>query len=416
MKIGAILAASILLVEEIKLKRIQTKKILKRHIRNNKYIGSKDRKMLYEITFNILKKYFGLINVCKTYNINISIRNLALLNFCNKFKDYSLEELYRGQYSLKKKDQDIYIYNKAISHKGEIQPKFPAWLEQKLSIKIVAEKNFLYESILSEPRFDIVINKKKYSRNYVKNKINKHGITCSYTRNSNVGITINNRIANKMIIKIKRDMFEVQDEGSQLMTLLLGVEKNMKVLDMCAGKGTKTILISNLLNSEGFVAANDKIKERLNILKVRVKELKLNNIYFDFDINTYDHFDLVLCDVPCSGTGTWRRRPENIIWLQNKELNELKLNQNSILLNAAKLCKPGGRLAYITCSLLYDENELQIKNFLKSHKNFNIESLEDNIKKNFIKRVLKSNKYGFTLSPHDINTDGFFISILKKNT
>ena len=79
-------------------------------------------------------------------------------------------------------------------------------------------------------------------------------------------------------------MFEVQDEGSQLMTLLIGAETNMKILDMCAGKGTKTILMSNLLKSEGTITAYDKIKERLGVLKSRVKELKLKNINFDFDM------------------------------------------------------------------------------------------------------------------------------------
>ena len=83
-------------------------------------------------------------------------------------------------------------------------------------------------------------------------------------------------------------------------------------------------------------------------------------------------FDLVLCDVPCSGTGTWRRRPENIIWLKNEELEKFKLVQNNILIDAAKLCKIGGKIVYITCSLLYDENEFQIKSFLNNFKNFDL--------------------------------------------
>jgi len=90
--------------------------------------------------------------------------------------------------------------------------------------------------------------------------------------------------------------------------------------------------------------AYDKIKERLGVLKSRVKELKLKNINFDFDMKNKDQFDLVFCDVPCSGTGTWRRRPENIIWLKNEELEKLKLVQNNILFNAAKLCKIGGKI------------------------------------------------------------------------
>ena len=414
MKVGAVLLTSILLVEEIIIKKIQTKNILKNFIRHNKYVGSKDRKLLYEITFNMLKKYYGLLCICKIYNINCSVRNLALFNFFNIFKNYNLEDLYQGKYSLKKKDEDFYIFNKAVNFKDEIEPRFPSWLEKKILIKTEKEKKFFYNSILSEPRFDIAINIMKYSREDVKNKLIKHNIICSITKNSTVGITIKNRIPNNALIKIKSDMFEVQDEGSQLMTLLIGAEKNMKILDMCAGKGTKTILMSNLLKGEGNITAYDRIKERLGVLKSRVKKLKLKNINFDFDMKNKDQFDLVLCDVPCSGTGTWRRRPENIMWLKNKELNKLKLVQNNILYNAAKLCKIGGKIIYITCSLLYDENELQIKSFLNNFKNFDVINFREDIKKYIKKETFKYNKYGLTLTPDVLNTDGYFISMLKK--
>ena len=414
MKVGAVLVTSVLLVEEIILKKIQAKNILKSYIRSNKYIGSKDRRLLYEITFNMLKKYYGLLSICKIYNIKCSVRNLALFNFCNIFKNHNLEDLYQGKYSLKKKDEDIYIFNKAINFKDEIKPRFPSWLEKKTLIKSEKEKQSFYNSILLEPRFDIAINIMKYSREDVKNKLVKHNIICSYTKNSTVGITVKNRIPNSALIKIKSDMFEVQDEGSQLMTLLIGAEKNMKILDMCAGKGTKTILMSNLLKGEGTITAYDKIKERLDVLKSRVKELKLKNINFDFDMKNKGQFDLVLCDVPCSGTGTWRRRPENIIWLKNEELEKLKLVQNNILFNAAKLCKIGGKIVYITCSLLYDENESQIKSFLNNFKNFDSINFRDDIKKYIKKETYKYNRYGLTLTPDVLNTDGYFISMLKK--
>ena len=190
----------------------------------------------------------------------------------------------------------------------------------------------------------------------------------------------------------------------------------MKILDFCAGKGTKSILISNLLKNNGMITVYDKFQERLEVLKKRVKELKLKNIIFNLNLKKKDSFDLVLCDVPCSGTGTWRRRPENIIWLRNQELVELKLNQNNILIDAAKLCKNGGNLVYITCSLLYDENELQIKNFLKNNKNFSLKNIEEGINKYFKKNIFKLSQYGLTLKPDTLNTDGYFISILKKSS
>ena len=109
MKVGAVLVASISLVEDIVFKKVQAKIILKSFLRSNKYIGSKDRKLLYEITFSMLKKYFGLLYICKAYSINCSVRNLAVFHFCNKFKHYSLEDLYQGKYSIKKK-MGIFIF------------------------------------------------------------------------------------------------------------------------------------------------------------------------------------------------------------------------------------------------------------------------------------------------------------------
>ena len=172
--------------------------------------------------------------------------------------------------------------------------------------------------------------------------------------------------------------------------------------------------MSNLLRGEGNITANDKIKERLGVLKSRVKELKLKNINFDFDMKNKDQFDLILCDVPCSGTGTWRRRPENMIWFKNEELEKLKFVQNNILLNAAKLCKIGGKIVYITCSVLYDENEFQIKSFLNNFKNFDVINFREDIKKYIKKELFKYDKYGLTLTPDVLNTDGYFISMLKK--
>ena len=111
-----------------------------------------------------------------------------------KFKHHNLEDLYQGKYSLKKKDEDLYIFNKAINFRDEIKPRLPMWLEKKILINTETEKKSFYNSILSEPRFDIAVNIMKYSRDDVINVLKKHNIISSYTKNSTVGMTVNSRI------------------------------------------------------------------------------------------------------------------------------------------------------------------------------------------------------------------------------
>ena len=135
-------------------------------------------------------------------------------------------------------------------------------------------------------------------------------------------------------------MFEVQDEGSQLMVLLANIKSKYEVLDLCAGKGTKTILMHNLIGGKGLFSVYDKSKERLKFFKKRADRLKIKNIDFYFSLKKLKKiFDLVVCDVPCSATGTWRRRPENLIWLNDQCLNNLIHTQYKILKNAAKFVK-----------------------------------------------------------------------------
>ena len=126
-------------------------------------------------------------------------------------------------------------------------------------------------------------------------------------------------------------------------------------------------------------------------------------------------FDIILCDIPCTGTGTWRRRPENIIRLKEDQLNELVKVQASILNDASIYCKNGGEIVYISCSLLYEENEGQIKKFLNYNKNFKLIDIRKRWVNNFTSKLDIEEKSWITLTPDSLETDGFFISILKKN-
>ncbi len=417
MKIGAVIATSIELINEVLESKQTARLIVNNHIKRNRFIGAKDKKFIYNLVFNTLKKYFALIKVCKKNKININSRNLTLLNFLLLESLSAIEAVYEGKYSITKKKEDKQIFNIALNIEKKILPAFPDWIEKKIAVSTFTKIKSIYEKILSEPKFDIAVNILAYSRSQIKEKLTKLDIKCKNTSCSPYGITVEKRISKNTLKKFKENFFEVQDEGSQVMTALANITPGLKVLDICAGKGTKTIFIKNIFLEKEDIFAYDIEADRLLTLKKRIKKLEINNIKVLPNIDGLEEkFDIVLCDVPCTGTGTWRRRPENIIRLKEEELTDLVKTQSDILNSAAGLCKNGGEIVYITCSLVYEENEEQIKKFLKKNKNFELIDVRKRWNNIFASNIDVGNDFWITLTPDILETDGYFISILKKNS
>ena len=209
----------------------------------------------------------------------------------------------------------------------------------------------------------------------------KNNIQSKKTDFSPTGITINKRTAENKIRKIKKDFFEVQDEGSQIVTLLSGAKEKMKILDYCAGKGTKTLAIYNQIRGKGEIHVNDINPFRVKVLKKRFEKLNIKNEIKLFNNKKFEnYFDLILLDVPCSGSGVWRRKPENLVKLDTAKYKKNLITQKKLLKEVTKYCKKDGLISYITCSLFEDENESQIIDFLNENKAFKV--LNINIKLN----------------------------------
>ena len=416
MKKGAILVSSIELADEILNSNTRAKYRINNYFKKNKFAGAKDKKKITDLVFKFLKNYFSLKKKFEISQIEFSLRNgiLLLYFYYNKLENFKI--IYEGKFSLVSANDDIKIFKLARSNKEDIIPSLPKWIEDKLTkeFKLNLQKN--YQSILDQPRFDIRINKRFTDRNKVLKLLHNNEILSHKTTFSPVGITLEKRIIEKTIKKIRQNFFEVQDEASQIVTIITGAKSGMKVLDYCAGKGTKTLALLDIMNSKGEIFVNDVNTKRLDILKKRVKSLKSENIINVFTENKkfMEYFDLILLDVPCSGSGVWRRRPENMVKLDlGKHLKNIKI-QSQLLEKASKYCKKGGTISYITCSILEDENEKQIKKFLLNNKAFQILDINIILKDKFYKLNLKSSEKWLTILPNYLNTDGFFICLLKK--
>ena len=213
---------------------------------------------------------------------------------------------------------------------------------------------------------------------------------------------------------------EIQDEGSQIIAFLCDTKSDMRVIDFCAGAGGKTLAIAAIMKNKGEILACDTSLKRLKKMKPRLKRAGIINvttkmissIKADWIEKNIIAADRVLCDVPCTSSGTWRRHPEKKWFLKKQNLDMYCHAQRQILHNASLLVRPGGHLIYSTCSILPEENEEQIIWFLKNFKNFKVVPMSKIFNK-FFNNPPQNLTESIRLSPALFQTDGFFCTVLK---
>ncbi len=220
----------------------------------------------------------------------------------------------------------------------------------------------------------------------------------------------------------QKGWFEVQDEGSQIAALLTGAKAGMQVLDLCAGAGGKTLALAAMMAGKGRVVATDSDRARLAPIFDRTKRAAAHNVEVraagsDLD-NLRDRMDVVLVDAPCTGTGVWRRRPDSKWRLTERALDNRVGEQAALLEDAARYVKAGGRLVYVTCSLLPEENEDRVSAFLAASPTFASMKPREVIAGADAAPALADaallTEHGIVLSPGRTRTDGFFVATMVR--
>jgi 16S rRNA (cytosine967-C5)-methyltransferase len=214
---------------------------------------------------------------------------------------------------------------------------------------------------------------------------------------------------------------EVQDEGSQLLGMLVEPRRGEMVVDFCAGAGGKTLQMGAAMDSTGRLYAFDVSDKRLANLGPRLKRSGLSNVFPQRISGENDakvkrlrgKIDRVLVDAPCTGLGTLRRNPDLKFRQTAESVTELNAKQTAILDAAASLVKPGGRLVYGTCSLLTEENEEVVAGFLASHPDFRVVNAAEVLERQGVKVPDAGGEY-LKLLPHKHDTDGFFAAVLER--
>jgi 16S rRNA (cytosine967-C5)-methyltransferase len=311
------------------------------------------------------------------------------------------------------------LAGRAIEHPSmpdAVRLEMPDWLLPRLYERFGEAELAV---LLAPAPLDLRANLLKATREEVRAALAAEGLEASPTPLSPWGLRIEGRRQVTTGPAFRAGLVEIQDEGSQLVAALTGARPGMRVADLCAGAGGKTLALAMMMQNRGQLVACDVSAARLEGAVRRLRRAGVHNVERHL-IEAGDKwvkrrtgsFDRVLVDAPCTGTGTWRRNPDARLRLAETDLAELQPRQAAILDQAATLVRSGGRLVYATCSLLSEENEDQVNAFLTRHPDFTLVPLSSAWQLGLPPNV---GDY-LTLTPARHGTDGFFAAVLERRS
>jgi 16S rRNA (cytosine967-C5)-methyltransferase len=273
---------------------------------------------------------------------------------------------------------------------------------------------------------DLRVNLLKTDRDGARRALAAEHVRAEPTPWSPTGLRLAARVPLSGLAAFKDGLIEVQDEGSQLAALLVGARPGMRVVDFCAGAGGKTLALAAAMNNRGKLVACDTAAWRLDRSGIRLRRAGASNVERRALTSERDpwvkrhaaSFDRVLVDAPCLGIGSWRRNPDAKWRSTPTDLAELQIRQHDILASAARLVKPGGRLVYVTCSLLREEDEAQAERFLEETPDF----VPYSAARAWDEAIGGPCPAGLTnpggdylrLTPAQHGTDGFFVALFER--
>lgn len=413
---AARLAAAASVLDSIAQGRSPAEAVLKAWGQANRYAGSKDRRAVADRVYKVLRARARLSWAMggREDGRALVIGSLSLID------GLSLEEIEAlhsgdgyGPRPLSKQERS----RLTAAGEGEL----PGWVAAGLPAFVVEDFKTTFGDRWAEeaeglmaPRapIDLRVNTLKTDVEAVRAELAEAGLEATPTPWSPIGLRVSSEPPPNIQATeaFKDGRIEIQDEGSQIVCALSGAAPGMTVVDYCAGGGGKTLGLAQAMQGQGTLVAGDVVQKRLDNIRPRLAragveaDLRLlgQNGGGMEDMN--GQADLVFVDAPCSGSGTWRRRPEEAWRLTEAEVEKLHGLQVRILGQAAKLVKPGGRLLYVTCSMLTRENEASAEAFEAAHPEFRPTPLDNpNADGNRLR-----------LSPASTNTDGFFAALYER--
>ena len=428
---AARLSAAIELIDTIDAQRIPAAKALKDWGTAHRFAGSGDRSAIAGLLWDVLRRRASSAWIMD--NDSARSRLLGMLRLERKLDTDAIAALCDGgRFAPAPLSDAERVALTSRSLEGAPAPvagDYPDWLDPYLTEMFGDDRVAETAAMATRAPLDMRVNTLKSTRDKVLGQLAHLGATETPWSPAGLRIVLGADARNPGIHAEEcfiKGAVEIQDEGSQLAALLTAAKPGEQVIDLCAGAGGKTLALAAMMDGRGRLIATDNDKRQLAPIHERLSRAGVHNA----DVRSprgegetladiHASADLVVIDAPCTGTGTWRRNPD-AKWRIRPGALEIRLKEQAeVLERAVPLVKPGGRIAYITCSVLPPENGGQVRAFLGRHPDFAIlppaqtaTALWD--KADAFAEAALASPEGWLMTPRRTGTDGFFVSVLKR--
>lgn len=428
MRLPGRIAAAIEIIADMDQRKRPASEALKGWALDHRFAGSGDRAAIGNLVYDALRKRASHAHRMGEDTPRALVLSVVVTEWNQDIKalnqDFSADKF--GPESISEAEAARLSSDSAFSDTHDhIRADIPEWLAPSL------ERNFGEDwveqgrGMTGRPPLDMRANRLKSDRVRVAKSLAR--FTPQETAISPDGLRIPSGPADARTANVQADeayqkgKFEIQDQGSQIVSLLAGAKPGEQVLDLCAGAGGKSLALAAAMANTGQIFAFDTDRTRLAPIHERLKRNGARNVQVrNPDPNALDdltaRMDRVVVDAPCTGTGTWRRRPDTKWKLTPAQLETRIAEQIEVLDRATTFVKPGGELIYITCSILLEENDDQVDAFLDRHPQFKRVSLTERWDTLFpdAPKPLSRNGNTVTLTPAATDTDGFFCAAFRR--
>lgn len=455
MKSTSLLGHTFELFDTVERDRLPADQVVDRFFRARRYLGSTDRRFIAEAVYGMLRHKLLIHTLFQSglqelngHNTSTNLRSSLGLYFVYLLavekKDVSVVAETLGSYwkvqfpsvPLERiaaailRHYDLDLASGSVADRLSLMYSFPKWMVEEWLTRLGESETTALCAVLNTPApTTIRVNTLKTTIEECQSRLLQEGVATEQTRLSPFGLSLAKRVNVPSLGSFKDGWFEVQDEASQIVALLMDPQPGEIVIDACAGGGGKTLELAALMKNGGKILALDVEAHRLKNLQKRaeragVQGLEVQLVGKGFAEGEDDGLpagqagatkaDAILIDAPCSGLGTLRRNPGNKWRVSLGFVEHISQQQGKLLEQWSRLLKPGGRLVYATCTLLRKENEEVVENFLSRHAEFKLGS-SSRILSRWGLEHLSKNGYLY-LYPHQHGTDGFFAAVLRRES